>query len=92
MLLENKKWNYYTFENHRLNLILSTDIECLTPAYQSNIIGVFMRDKKYNFLKTDGKSLLKELDYISPEATYGINENSIVIFNSRGDFYNFYNK
>ncbi|MCD9853195.1 hypothetical protein LUD75_00640 [Epilithonimonas sp. JDS] len=92
LVLENKKWNYYIYENNQLNLVLRTEIECQTAAYQNNLIGVFRNGNKYNLLKTNGKILSKEFDYINSEATFGIDGNSVVIFDSKGNFYNYYNK
>lgn len=92
LVFENKKWNYYIYENNKLKLVLRTEIECLSAGYQSNIIGTFLQNNKYNLLKTNGETLSKNFDYIDSEATFGIDENSLFIFNSKGDFYNFYNK
>lgn len=92
MLYENSKWNYYTYENNKLNLILSTPFECVTPAYQNNVIGAFKKDNKYNLLKTDGESLPENFDYISENATYGIKENSLIIFDSNANYYTYAEK
>lgn len=92
MLYENSKWNYYTYENNKLNLILSTPFECVTPAYQNNVIGAFKKDNKYNLLKTDGETLPENFDYISENATYGIKENSLIIFDSNANYYTYAEK
>ncbi|MCD1118441.1 WG repeat-containing protein [Chryseobacterium turcicum] len=90
MLLENKVWKYYLFENNKLNLIISSEFQCTSPTYQSNAIGVYSKDKKYNILKINGKNLSQEFDYISVEGTFGIKNNSVMIFNSKADFHIFY--
>ena len=92
LVFENKKWNYYVYENNQINLVLKTEIECLSAAYQTNVIGIFLQNTKYNLLKTNGETLSKNFDYIDNEATFGVDGSSIFIFNSKGDFYNFYNK
>lgn len=90
MLLENKVWKYYLFENNKLNLIISSKFQCTSPTYQSNAIGVYSKDKKYNILKINGENLSQEFDYISVEGTFGIKNNSVMIFNSKADFHIFY--
>lgn len=92
MLLENKVWKYYLFENNKLNLIISSEFQCTSPTYQSNAIGVYSKDKKYNILKINGENLSQDFDYISGEGTLGIMNNSLVIFNSKTNFYLFYKK
>lgn len=92
MLLENKVWKYFLFENNRLNLIVSSEFQCISPTYQTNTIGVYLKDKKYNILKTSGENLCQEFDYISGEGTFGIKNNAVMIFNSRADFYIYYQK
>lgn len=92
MLLEDKVWKYYLFENNKLNLIISSEFQCTSPTYQSNAIGVYSKDKKYNILKINGENLSQEFDYISVEGTFGIKNNSVMIFNSKADFYIFYKK
>jgi len=92
MLYESNKWNYYTYENNKLNLILSTPFECITPAYQAKVIGIFKKDNKYNLLKTDGETLPENFDYISENATYGIKENSLIIFDSDANYYTYAEK
>lgn len=92
MLYENSKWNYYTYENNKLNLILSTPLECITPAYQAKIIGVFKKDNKYNLLKTNGETLPESFDYISDTAAHGVKENLLVIFDSEANYYNYAEK
>ncbi|WP_139419850.1 WG repeat-containing protein [Chryseobacterium mulctrae] len=92
MLLENKVWKYYLFENNKLKLIVSSEFQCTSPTYQSNAIGVYSKDKKYNILKTNGENLSQEFDYINVDGTLGIMNNSLVIFNSKTNFYIFYKK
>ena len=92
MLYENRKWNYYTYENNKLNLILSTSFECITPAYQAKVIGVFKKDNKYNLLKTNGETLPESFDYISENATYGVKENTLIIFDSDANYYTYAEK
>lgn len=92
MLYENSKWNYYTYENNKLNLILSTPFECVTPAYQNNVIGAFKKDNKYNLLKTNGEILPENFDYISDTAAHGVKENLLVIFDSEANYYNYAEK
>lgn len=92
MLLEDKVWKYYLFENNKLNLIISSEFQCTSPTYQSNAIGVYSKDKKYNLLKINGENLSQEFDYISGDGTFGIKNNSVMIFDSKADFYLFYKK
>lgn len=92
MLFENNTWNYYIYKNNKLNLILSTPFECITPAYQPDIIGAFKRDNKYNLLKRNGEVLSESFEFINDNATYGINGNVLVIFDSNGNYYNYTEK
>lgn len=89
MLYHNKRWNYYTYTDNKLNLITSTTFECNTPAYQKNIIGVFKKDNKYNLLHINGEILPSGFDYISDNATYGVDRNSIVIFDINGRYHKY---
>ncbi len=92
MLYENKKWNYYLFENKKLNLILTSDIKCEDATYQSNVIGVFESDKKFNLLKTNGQILNMYFDYISWDGTFGISGDSVYIFDKNGDYQLYFSK
>lgn len=92
MLLKDKVWKYYLFENNKLNLIVSSEFQCATPTYQSNTIGVYLKDEKYNILKTNGENLSQKFDYINFDGTFGVVNNSIVIFNSKAGFHIFYKK
>ena len=78
------------FENGKLKKIISSKIECISPVFQNDFIGIFKASSnKYNLLKVDGSVLSKEFDYIN-EGTFGIDGNTIYIFTSKGDFYEFY--
>ncbi|WP_160139844.1 hypothetical protein [Chryseobacterium sp. c4a] len=90
MFLENGTWNYYVFENNKLNLITTTKIECITPAYQRNAIGVFMKKNRYNILKTNGEILSLDFDYINSDGTFGINGNSVIIFTPAVNYFYYY--
>ncbi|WP_415325672.1 hypothetical protein [Chryseobacterium sp. MMS23-Vi53] len=92
MLFENNTWNYYVYENNKLNLILSTPFECITPAYQVGVIGAFKKDNKYNLLKVNGEILLESFDYINDDATFGIKENTLVIFDSKVNYYTYFER
>ncbi|SHF62193.1 hypothetical protein SAMN05443633_105157 [Chryseobacterium arachidis] len=92
MLYENNKWNYYTYENNKLNLILSSPFECITPAYQTKVIGTFKKDNQYNLLKIDGEILPENFDFISDNAAYGVKDNTMVIFNSDANYYTYTEK
>ncbi|WP_345205098.1 hypothetical protein [Chryseobacterium ginsengisoli] len=92
MLFENNAWNYYTYENSKLNLILSTSFECITPAYQTKVIGAFRKDNKYNLLKINGEILPENFDFISENATYGVKRNALVIFDSEANYYTYTEK
>lgn len=89
MLFENNIWKYYTYENNKLSLILSTPFECNTSAYQTQVIGVFKKDNKYNLLKISGETLPESFDYISDNATYGIKENALVTFDAEANYYTY---
>lgn len=87
LLFENNAWNYYTYENNALKLILTTPFQCITSAYQDNVMGTFKKDNKYNLLKINGETLPENFDYINENATYGIKENILFIFDMYGNFY-----
>lgn len=89
-LNDGKNWTYSLFENGKLKKIISSKIECISPVFQNDFIGIFKASSnKYNLLKVDGSVLSKEFDYIN-EGTFGIDGNTIYIFTSKGDFYEFY--
>jgi len=92
MLLQNKRWNYYLYQNNQLNLILSTPVECITPAYQAKVIGAFKKGSRYNLLKINGESLTENFDYIGGNATYGVKENALMIFDSDANYYTYTEK
>ncbi|UHO37581.1 hypothetical protein H5J24_18155 [Chryseobacterium capnotolerans] len=90
MVYENNIWNYYTYKNNELHLAISTKIECISSAYQNNIIGVFKKNNKYNLLKINGEILPSSFDYINDDGTFGVNGNSVVVFNSIANYYHYY--
>lgn len=90
MLFENGIWNYYIFENNKLNLITATKVECISPAYQQNVIGVFMKNNKYNLLKTNGEIVYLDFDYINPDGALGIKDNSVIIITPTADYFYYY--
>ncbi|WEK69513.1 MAG: hypothetical protein P0Y62_16960 [Candidatus Chryseobacterium colombiense] len=92
MLFENNTWNYYTYENDRLNLILSTPFECVTSAYQPKVMGVIKKDDQYNLLKMNGETLPENFDYISKDGTYGVKGNTLVIFDAEANYYTYAEK
>lgn len=92
MLFEKNVWNYYTYQNNKMNWVLSSPYECMTPAYQTHIIGAFKKDNTYNLLKTNGEIVQGNFDYISDRAAYGIKENTVVIFDSHADYYTYIEK
>lgn len=93
LLNDGKKWNYYLYRDRKLKLIITTEIECTSPAYQNNVIGIFAtKDRKFNLLKTNGEKLSKSFEYINSDATYAIDDNKVYIFDSSGNFYEYYIK
>lgn len=92
MVFENNKWNYYLYENQKLKLITSSDYECKYDVYQSNVIGVFEKNKKFNILKKDGQILNLYFDYISWNGTFGVSGESVYILNSDGNYQLYFTK
>lgn len=90
MFFEKGKWNYYVFENNKLTLLVSTEIECFESAYQKDFIGIFKKNEKYNLLKRNGETLETDFDYLFYNGAIGIKDDAVVTLDSNGSYYYYY--